>query len=102
MIYLINHIDTLNRGKRMGMKPIHRIPQLDSEGTLAQTVSGELKTMPPRPDFSITSELIAGIHYNGDNEEHLECWLDWAMQIRSELGIDWGTALKIASILYYG
>jgi hypothetical protein len=95
-------------GMIMGMRPIHRIPQLDNEGkTLASIVQGELGGMPPMAHPAISAELLAALHYSGPGnpekqEEFLECFLDWAMQIRSELGIDWGMALKAASILYYG
>lgn len=45
---------------------------------------------------------LAELIEHSQSDQHLTCALDWAMQIRSELGIDWGSSIRAASVLYFG
>jgi hypothetical protein len=78
------------------MTPIHRIPMEGDSPSLAKMVEDE--TPGTYTAISQLTELI--VHSQSD--DHLTCALDWAMQIRSELGIDWGTAIRAAAVLYFG
>jgi hypothetical protein len=84
----------------MTMTPINRIPQGDSDLTLAKLVSHELSNL-GRGDSPIGDMLAQLIDHDG-NQDSLSCCMDWAMQIRAELGIDWGSAIDAAMILFYG
>lgn len=76
--------------------PIHKIPA--DGNSLAFTVAAELDS---RNSISLHEQLESVIAH--DNEEkHLSVMLDWAMQIRSELGISWSESIDAAMILYYG
>ena len=82
------------------MRPIIRIPMEIDSPPLHQTVHGELNSLGGKPDVgSSLSELIQ--HSDGDSDS-INSVLDWAMQIRSEMGIDWGSAVEAAMILYFG
>ena len=98
MIILINHIDTLNRGNRM-MKAIARIPMEMDSPPLHRMVRGELDAIPR--ERNTADELQNAISHSRD-EEHISCMMDWAMQIRQELGYSWGDCIDAAMILYYG
>lgn len=81
------------------MRPIPRIP---TNGTpIAVTVHSELESLGIGNSNASNSlaELLS--HCDGDND-HLQNCMDWAMQIRAELGIDWGSAIEAAMILYFG
>lgn len=80
------------------MTPINRIPQLDSELPLNALIAGEMKN--DNPEIGDMLRELAD-HARG-NQEHLSCTMDWAMQIRDELGIDWGNAIEVAMTLYFG
>lgn len=91
--------------------PIHRIPLEADSSPLHQIVQAELNGR----QTTTAAELLAALHYSrvrldggvlGNSaltqEQALTCLLDWAMQIRSELGIDWASSLNAASVLYFG
>lgn len=80
------------------MKPIHKIPMMDSEFTLAQIVNMEL--IDDGNGFFTQNVLTDLIDH--DETDGFDVMMDWAMQIRSELGIGWGESLRAASVLYYG
>lgn len=76
--------------------PINRIPLEDK--TIGQCVNAEINT-----DLliqSISQEMLSLLAHD-QKSDSLSCCMDWAMQIR-DAGYDWGTAIRIASILYYG
>jgi len=79
------------------MRPINRIPLEADAPPLHAIVKGELGTDTP----SALNELVALIHYSKDDDS-INTTLDWAMQIRDELGIDWASAIRVAGIMYYG
>jgi len=81
------------------MTPIHKIPQMDSEKSLARIVEGELRTSGGIEN--VQGELLKLIDHDG-NEESFSCMMDWAMQIRNHLGISWAESIYAASILFYG
>ena len=82
------------------MRPISRIPLEIDSPPLHAIVRGELNSLGGKPDASNSlAELVS--HCEGDNE-HLQNCMDWAMQIRAELGIDWGSSIEAAMILYFG
>lgn len=68
--------------------------------TLAQLVNSELTNLGYH-GIPAGDSLAQLIDHDG-NQETLGCCLDWAMQIRAELGIDWGEAIQAAMILFYG
>jgi hypothetical protein len=83
------------------MRPIARIPLEIDSPPLHTIVHGELKSLgagESNPSNSM-GELLS--HCDG-NDEHLQLCMDWAMQIRSEMGIDWGSAIEAAMVLYFG
>lgn len=82
----------------MTMQPINRIPLEAESPTLHAIVQGELRN---RAVISL-SEQLESLFTHDDSEKGLECTLDWAMQIRSELGIDWSSAIDAAMTLFYG
>lgn len=77
--------------------PIHRIPQINDGHSLIETILAEMTESP-----SDTHESLIGLSDHCSEESHLECTMDWAMQIRAEYGIPWGECIRIASILYFG
>lgn len=82
------------------MHPIARIPLEIESPPLHSIVHGELNSLGGKPDpASSLEELISAA--NGDPDPIQDC-LDWAMQIRSEMGIDWGSSIEAAMILYFG
>lgn len=80
----------------MTMTPIHRIPLGDD--TLALTVSRELDSL---GEYSFAFEMKETLRHS-DDESANTIMMDWAMQIRMELGISWGECIRAASILFYG
>lgn len=80
------------------MTPINRIPQMDSETSLAQIVSAELRN---RSVIPLAQQLEAAFCHD-QSEDGLSCMLDWAMQIRSEFGISWSESIDAAMTLFYG
>lgn len=81
------------------IKPIHRIPLEIDSPPLHQIVQGELEGKDQRNAAQCMIELVA--HSKG-NEEHILVTLDWAMQIRESMGMDWGNAIDAAMTLYFG
>ena len=77
------------------MRPINRIPL--NGNSLSAIVEMESGNGEPDAD-----EAMRELTSHSQNPDHLECTMDWAMQIRSELGLDWGTAIDIAMTLYFG
>ena len=82
------------------MRPINRIPMEIDSPPLHTIVHGELKNT--FRAASLSAELQFQIDHTDEDSEHFECMMDWAMQIRSELGIDWQSAIRAASILFFG
>jgi hypothetical protein len=84
----------------MTMTPIHRIPQGDSGQTLGKTVSDEIQSL-GYGGIPVGDSLAQLIDQDG-NQETLGICMDWAMQIRAELGISWGESIQAAMVLLYG
>jgi serine/threonine protein phosphatase PrpC len=80
----------------MTMTPIHRIP-VDGN-SVAALVSAEIHDN-VIADFA--TQMRDTLTHNDSNDANT-VMMDWAMQIRSELGIDWATCIYVASVLYYG
>lgn len=79
-------------------RPISRIP-VESDTSLETMIDAELHQNRPIPyigDF--LSELLE----TESDDAHLSFFLDWAMQLRSEEGLDWNEALEIAATFYFG
>lgn len=85
----------------MPMRPINRIPLEIDSPPLHTIVHGELNSLGSGNSDAANSigELLS--HSGGDSESINAC-MDWAMQIRSEMGIDWGSAVEAAMVLYFG
>jgi hypothetical protein len=64
--------------------------------TLSQIVNAE------RIGHIDIKDSIIDCFSHDETETHLSIMLDWAMQIRNDLGIEWGECIRISSILYYG
>lgn len=81
------------------MTPINRIPIINSDKgvTLVDTVRSEMPTPP-----LMLSDQLDELTTHDDSEAGLTVTLDWAMQLRTEFGIDWSTAISVAMTLYYG
>ncbi len=78
----------------MTMTPINRIPK--EEFSLEQIVSAEMgnRSLP---------EVFLELHtHSKGNAEHISCCMDWAMEIRDRMGIEWGNAIDVAMTLYFG
>jgi hypothetical protein len=84
----------------MTMTPIHRIPAGDTESNLSSRVSAELKAL--GEGNAVTADSLRELISHDSNEETLSCCMDWAMQIRAETGLDWGSSIEAAMILFYG
>jgi hypothetical protein len=82
----------------MTMTPINRIPLEADSPPLHAIVRGELDS---RGNRQTAGELQSAIDHCVE-ETHISCMMDWAMQIRMELGISWGECIDAAMILYYG
>ena len=82
----------------MTMTPINRIPLEADSPALHEIVMGELRN---RSVISLEEQVEALITHSAD-DIHISCTLDWAMQIRAELGIDWSSAIDAAMVLYFG
>ena len=82
----------------MTMIPIHRIPLEADSPTLHAIVRGELDNR----DIPKLQSILAEAAGHSANSDHTECMMDWAMQIRWELGISWAECIDAAMILYYG
>lgn len=83
---------------RMAMTPIHKIPTDNSTLTLAGIVNEELGM---HGGWDIPEAFLNSLAHDR-KEDSLSCMMDWAMQIRQEMGISWGECIRAASILYYG
>ena len=79
------------------MRPISRIPKTDSSHSLAELF--QIEQIQNRDAADAMTELVS--HSKG-NPYHINCCLDWAMEIRDSLGIDWGTAIEFAMRMYFG
>jgi hypothetical protein len=84
----------------MTQTPIHRIPLEADSPALHAIVKGELNSLNLN-DIPVGDSLAQLIDHDG-NADSLNCCMDWAMQIRAELGIDWGAAIQAAMVLFYG
>jgi hypothetical protein len=51
--------------------------------------------------WTIQDAFLNSLVHDKD-EDRLSVLLDWAMQIRNEMGISWGESIRAASILFYG
>ena len=80
----------------MTMKPIHKIP-LDGN-TVSELVDTENDVF---AKYRFAEEMRNSLNH-ADDEDGNTIMMDWAMQIRSELGISWGECIHAASILFYG
>jgi hypothetical protein len=80
------------------MTPINRIPMEADSGTLNAIVRGELDNR----DINSLTDMITEFNHHDQSENGLSCTLDWAMQIRQELGYSWSECIDAAMILYYG
>lgn len=50
---------------------------------------------------TITGALLDAISHTED-QNHLSIMLDWAAQIRDEMGISWEECIGVAMTLYFG
>jgi hypothetical protein len=82
----------------MSMTPIHKIPLEADSPSLVSIVKGELDM---HGAWNIPQAFLNSLAHD-QNEDHLSIMMDWAMQIRQEMGISWGECINAASILYYG
>ena len=82
----------------MTMTPINRIPMEADSGTLNAIVRGELDNR----DINSLTDMITEFNTHDQSENGLSITLDWAMQIRQELGYSWSECIDAAMILYYG
>lgn len=79
-------------------RPVSRIP-VEAHQSLEELVDGELsqnRTILPIGDF--LSDLLS----TESDDSHLSYFLDWAMQLRGEEGLDWNEALELAATFYFG
>lgn len=82
------------------MRPISRIPLEIDSPPLHTIVHGELQSL-GIGNSEVGNSMGELLSHCEDSESLNDC-MDWAMQIRSELGIDWGSAIEAAMILYFG
>ena len=81
------------------MTPIHKIPFEVDTPPLHALVHGEIDGRATRSVAELMTELV---EHSGSNSEHIGITLDWAMQIRTEMGISWAECIDAAMILYFG
>ena len=79
----------------MTMTPINRIP------LAGMTEQGMIDSEGNRGSIEAGDALTALIDHTGD-QDAISCTLDWAMQLRDRTGCDWGTAIDIAMVAYFG
>jgi hypothetical protein len=82
----------------MTMTPIHKIPLESDSPPLHAIVRDELGI---DGKWTIQDAFLNSLVHDKD-EDRLSVLLDWAMQIRNEMGISWGESIRAASILFYG
>lgn len=82
----------------MSMTPIHKIPLEADSPSLVSMVKGELDM---HGSWNISQAFLNSLAHD-QKEDSLSVMMDWAMQIRNEMGISWGECINAASILYYG
>lgn len=79
----------------MTMTPINRIP------LAGMTEQGMIDSETASVEWEIGDALAALIDHTGD-QNALSITLDWAMQLRERAGCDWGTAIRVGMIAYFG
>ena len=80
----------------MAMQAIARIP-LDAETPNIATLVENREF-----DAEIGDKLRELADHAAGNQMHLSNCMDWAMQIRDNLGITWGECIDAAMTLYFG
>lgn len=83
----------------MGMTPIARIPFEADSPPLHTIVKGELDSL---GRYRGIAQALEDAITHDQKEDSLSVMLDWAMQIRNEMGISWGESIDAAMILFYG
>lgn len=83
----------------MTMTPIHRIPRT-SDASIEMIVEAESRML--KPGMRISDAFIDAIDTRPEADSHNAIMMDWAAQLRMELGIDWASCLRIAAIMYFG
>jgi hypothetical protein len=82
----------------MTMTPIYRIPLEADSPTLHTIVRSEIDQ---KGSIALT-DIMREACTHDSNDDSVSVMLDWAMQIRQELGYSWSECIDAAMILYYG